>query len=135
MPTALTRPLKQTVDPSLTWSASVEDMPHRDGFSYPIFQWSFGFPGGLRGGELQVYSLQQELVFTDRRDSRPRTGKSVEEILPILEEYGWGEPDLLDKVFVTLEEVRPQREQATTIEEISQVFSTLRERWQQLLGS
>lgn len=131
------RPLKKRVDSELKWFMSIRKMPHVSGFSYPVFEWSFGYKNGLRGGELRAWSLQGGLVFEDRRApiEMPKYGwrfKSIEEALAKIDEYGWGEPPYIDEVFQAMIEAK-SRFPVECLELAERIFQNLKEEWSAII--
>lgn len=126
------------------WIMSVQEMPHRAGFSYPVFEWSFGFEGGIRGGELRAWPLQGILVFEDRRApiEMPEGGwvfRTIDEAITKINKYGWGKPPHLDKVFeqtlATKAKFPLKRSKKDPIKEAKQVFKKLQQEWKILAAS
>lgn len=128
------RPLKQTVSSKMRWHMSVREMPHQAGFSYPVFEWSFGEQDGIRGGELRAWPLQETLVFQDRRESEDKRFESVEEALKVIDEYRWGEPPFIDEVFQDTVSTH-QKFPVEDMETAKQIFQELRQKWEGLVAS
>ena len=128
------RPLTKKVEDSLEWTMAVKERPHRDGFSYPVFEWSFGSESEFSGGELRAWPLQGTLIFQDRRESEPWRFQSVEEALAKVDEYGWGEPPNVDEVFQDALSThnRLQEEGVQGSEEAEKIFKELKEKWEAL---
>ena len=127
------KPSGKWVNPDLGWFMSIHEMPHVKGFSYPVFEWSFGSKDGLRGGELRAWSLQNMLVFEDRREpvEMPKGGwkfKSVKEALAKIDEYGWGEPPYIDEVFTAMTETNNQFP-VECLEIAERIFQNLKKAW------
>ncbi|KKU82004.1 MAG: hypothetical protein UY09_C0025G0021 [Parcubacteria group bacterium GW2011_GWA2_47_8] len=116
------------------WVMSICEMPTSEGYSYPVFQWSYVTTLlGLCGGELLAWlSAGGVLVFKDRRGNEPHICKTVECALSIISQYGWVEPPHIREVFQDLKEMQPKfiPENLKNTEEILQ---QLRERWGRLI--
>lgn len=129
------------------WYMSVKDMPHQAGFSYPVFEWSFGQKDGFRGGELQAWAPQGILVFQDRRDialtveerqSHPvdEDGHTMkfdpdqsEKLIHILTEgYGWGEPPHFREILQDVTEAKAKFP-VDSKEKAEKIFAELKEKW------
>lgn len=76
----MTRSAKKA-DEKLGWHMSIREIPHQVGISYPVFEWSYGYKEGFRGGELHAWPLQGLFVFTDRRERNNWKFQSAEEVL------------------------------------------------------
>jgi len=110
-------------------------MPTEQGPSYPVFEWSYGFEDGIRGGELHAWpSHGGSLVFQSRREDYSQKFQSVKEALKGIEEYGWGKPPHIDEVFQDIIELQ-KKIPADTIEEAERIFKELRRKWESLATS
>jgi len=133
-----------TAEGKLSWIMSVRDMPHQAGFSYPVFEWSFGNKDGIRGGELRAWPLQGILVFEDRRapTEMPEGGwrfQTVGEAIEKINEYGWGNPPHLDEVFKQALETKAKfplkSSKENSVEEAKRIFKELQQKWETLVVS
>jgi len=97
---------KQDKKQELSWHITVAKMPHKDGFSYPVFTWSYGAKDGLRGGELRAWPLQGILVFDPYRGEGPFKYEILEKAMAKIDEYGWGKPPHIDEVFAELQNIQ-----------------------------
>ena len=99
----------RTVEAGLKWYVTIKDMPHEQGFSYPVLQWSYG-EDGFRGGELELWPVQGTIVFTDRRpegpEEEPRIFDDPKKALAMVETYGWGKPHGFDGAFAAMQLAR-----------------------------
>jgi len=132
--TEVTRPLVKRVGGDAEWHISVREMPHKAGFSYPVFEWSFGRKDGIRGGELRAWPLQGHLVFTDRRESRDWKFTELEEALAKIDEYSWGEPPHIDEVFQDVLNTKKQLP-AENVGAAKAIFEELWQKWEALATS
>lgn len=123
---------------TLRWFMSIREMPHSSGFSYPVFEWSFGQENGIRGGELRAWITNGKLVFEQRRKEADGPNEwsfdSTEEALAKIAEYGWGEPPHITEVFQILTEAKAKLP-VKNAEEAKALFEELRQKWQALLVS
>jgi hypothetical protein len=118
-------------DQKMGWHMSVREMPHKEGFSYPVFEWSYGAKDGIRGGELRAWPLQRALVFETRRGEGPYGFDTVEEVMETISKYGWGEPPHIKEVWETIMELpHPDFKDIKLIKKIS---AELNQKWEALL--
>jgi hypothetical protein len=121
---------KRAEEEGPAWHMTVRNMPHKEGFSYPVFQWSYGFKKGLRGGELRVWPLQEILVFEARRGEGPFIFHTIEEAMVKVNEYGWGEPPHLQEVFLDAQKLKANPPK--NIKELKNFFAELKRKWEEL---
>lgn len=131
------RPLTKTVNTNLDWFMSVREMQHTEGFSFPIFEWSFGQREGFRGGEVHCWSLQCTYTFEDRRERRRFVFDSIENLLAKIDEYGWGKPPFINEVSrdIAVAKGKFKIEGVEDFEELEEIFMELREKWQVLAST
>ena len=108
------------------WFATVKEMPHAKGFSYPVFEWSYG-NDIMRGGEVRVWSLQKKLSFIDRRDDEKIT--DAEGALAFVEHMCWGEPPRFIEVLAALDALPAFH----NLEEAVAGFGALKAQWEKLV--
>lgn len=108
------------------WYATVREMPHVKGFSYPVFEWSYGI-GGMRGGEVRVWSLQRKLSFIDRREGDEEM-TDAQGALDFVERMCWPAPPHFLEVFDALHAMPEPHNQ----EEAEKGFADLKKRWEKL---
>ncbi len=117
----------------LSWHMSIREVPHDSGISYPVFEWSYGFKEGFRGGELRAWPIRGELVFRERREQDDSKFHTVEKALVKINEYGWGKPPHLDEVFQIMLATKAQLP-AKGLENAKKIFNELRQKWQALIN-
>lgn len=129
---------EKPTEEKLGWIMNIRDMSTAtQGFSYPVFEWSYGLKRGIRGGELRAWPQNGMLVFEDRRGptDMPKGGwkfNSVEEALAKINEYGWGEPPHIKEIFqdiLGLKKKIPFKNR----EDAEKTFKELKEKWQVLI--
>ena len=134
----------ETAESEMCWHMSVQEMPHKGGFSYPVFVWSYGFKKGIRGGELRAWSLQGIFIFTDRREpiEMPEGGwrfETIDDVLAKLDEYGWGKPPHIDEVFKQTIETNAKFPLPSDTEdpagEAERIFENITQEWKTLAAS
>ena len=118
----------------LNWIMSVRKIPHKKGFFIPVFEWSFGYKNGIRGGELRAWPLHGNLVFKARRESLDHKFESIEGALEKVDEYDWGKPPHIDEVFQDLLEIK-ERLPIKSLEEANQILEELKKKWEALIVS
>lgn len=129
---------EKTTESKPGWNMSVRTAPTIHNISYPVFEWSYGFKDGIRGGELRVWISSGIFVFEDRRHpiEMPQEGwkfDSVEKALAKIEdEYGWGKPPHINEVFQDIIEVRKKFPMGSK-EEAEKIFGELQKKWEGLL--
>jgi len=117
----------------LTWHLSLKDMPHKGGFSYPVFEWSYGYKDGFRGGELRAWPPQGILVFETRRGEGPFRFDNIDEAQAKVDEFGWGVPPHLDKVFQDIQATK-SKFPVKGLDETVKIFGQLKEKWEALIS-
>ncbi len=111
-----------------TWHASVREMPHAGGFSYPVFEWSYGFTEGLRGGEVRAWSLQKGFSVINWYEGDEVT-TDAEGALDFAERMGWGEPPNFVEVLAALQD----RPAPRNLADAAAGFIDLKAKWEKLV--
>lgn len=112
----------------LAWHASVREMPHVNGFSYPVFEWSYGMKEGMRGGEVRVWSLQKSFSHINRREGHEYT-TDADGALAWAEEMGWGEPPHFIEVLAALQDMPTPSDPEAAVAG----FDALKAQWEKLV--
>lgn len=122
------------------WIMGIQDIPTTQGPSYPVFEWSFGFENGMRGGELRAWpSHGGMLVLENRRGpiNMPKGGwkfKTVQEALVKINECGWSKPPYINDVFQDIIDLQKKFPTGSK-EEAEGIFKELRQKWERLAAS
>lgn len=111
----------------IKWHATVKEMPHNDGFSYPVFEWSYG-SDLLRGGEIRVWSLQRSFSHLNRREHNECT-TDAEGALEFANRMGWEQPPNFFEVY----EAMMMMPGAHNQEEAVKGFDDLKKTWEGLV--
>jgi hypothetical protein len=134
------------------WHVTVREMPTTQGFSYPIFEWSYGFKDGLRGGEVRAWPIDCALIFKDRRDIILNAGElqghpvnedghtmefqpeQLEKLIFILEKgYGWGEPPNIKNVLAEMVSTS-SKIPGCDKNDYAKLFIDLKEKWEKFVN-
>lgn len=130
------RPLEKRGNEGFSWHMSVMVMQDEDGFSCPIFTWSFeSVEDGLSAGWLQAWPLGPPFLFIDAaRESSLGEFSEVENALSKIDQYGWGEPPHIDEVFKDMMDVA-EKFPIEGPEAARAIFEELQAKWENLIQS
>ena len=130
------------------WQASVRDMPNHAGY-YPVAEWTYGLPNGMRRYEIQVWVPQGLIIFRDRRGIRlalsQLKGHVVERdrhtikfplevpeaLLHVLVQYGLAEPPHFQEVWRDAMEAMANL--PAKKKKLEKLFAALRMKWEKML--
>lgn len=123
---------QRAVEEKARWVMGVREMPHKSGITFPVFEWTWQSPNGMKGGELRIWP-QGNIVFKSSRESEEVPydfdlgifRKTVEAEDSDL--HGFGEPPHLEEVFQAVSEAKkkfPAKSKKNTL----QIFEELRQK-------
>lgn len=127
----LSRPLKKRVNVEASWVMQIREISDRSGLFFPVFEWRF-CSELVWAGTVQAW-IQGFFTFQDRRESSELRFDTVEDLLAIIDTYGWGEPPCIDEIFLDITEAR-QMFPVRTIEEAQRIFQDWQQRWENLIN-
>lgn len=81
------------------------------------------------GGEIIVMPDKGKIAFLDRRMSRPQLYGDPEDVLRVLNTYGWGEPSHFDEITGSLKEFKQIMESGISSD---YALETIVEGWERL---
>ena len=126
---AFQRPLESRTNTQ--WEGMVTPMVFTNGERTKVYQWSLRSKGkiGLIGGAITVIPDRGVIAFSDRMMDQPKYHEDPENILRILDKYGWGEPSHFDEIVESLNDFK-----RFTKLGMSQDFAltTIVEKWQNI---
>jgi len=102
----LQRPLEEKTNTQ--WEGMVTSLEFKNGENTRVYQWSLRSKGkiGLIGGDIIVMPEQGVIAFLDRMMDQPTYYEDPENILRILDKYGWGEPSHFDEMVESLNDYK-----------------------------
>jgi hypothetical protein len=128
------RPLKE--NPGVEWDGSIVMVtdPHTN-MESPGYQWLLrGKRTGFIGGSVIVLPTEGIILFENVRpakdEKRYRRLESKEEVLKMLDEFGWGKPPKFDTICESIREIQTVITQGGTPEDIKSKFGEIGRRWQ-----